>query len=120
VVTFQRGSIVWVDFGSGAGAEQKKRRPAIVVSHNGANSAAQAIGYGVVTVVPVTSTPRSPQYFQTPLTASVTGLSRDVIAQAEHIRSVDVRRVSATSARLPRQALDELERAIRFHLGLYS
>ena len=120
MVSFQRGSVVWVDFGSGVGAEQKKRRPAIVVSHNGANSAVQTIGYGVVTVVPVTSQPRSPKQFQTALGASVTGLNRDVIAQAEQIRSVDVSRISATSAVLPREAIDKLESAIRVHLGLYS
>ena len=119
MVSFRRGSVVWVDFGSAVGAEQRKRRPAIVVSHNGANSAAQTIGYGVVTVVPVTSQPRSPKQFQTPLRASETGLSRDVIAQAEQIRSVDMSRISATTAVLPSEALEKLDTAIRVHLGLY-
>lgn len=54
-MTLRRGSVVWVGLGSGVAAEQKKRGPAIVVSHSGASSAPSELGYGVVTVIPSTS-----------------------------------------------------------------
>ena len=54
-MTLRRGSVVWVGLGSGVATEQKKRGPAIVVSHSGASSAPSELGYGVVTVIPSTS-----------------------------------------------------------------
>ena len=46
---FVRGSVVWADFGQAVGSEASKRRPAIVVSNNGANLSAWQGGQGVVT-----------------------------------------------------------------------
>ncbi|MBW3643753.1 MAG: type II toxin-antitoxin system PemK/MazF family toxin, partial [Actinobacteria bacterium] len=37
------------------GAEAKKRRPAVIVSNDRANTTAERLGRGVVTVVPLTS-----------------------------------------------------------------
>lgn len=52
----RRGEIRLVDLDPTSGAEaNNKRRPAIVVSNDGANTTAQRLGRGVVTVVPVTS-----------------------------------------------------------------
>jgi len=110
---------VWVDLEQGVGAEQNKRRPAVVVSHDGANLAAQALGHGVVTIVPLTSKVRSPQPFHTPITHTVSGLSKDAVAQAEQVRAVDIRRIHPTPSVLPTTALDELGTALKIHLGLY-
>ncbi len=118
-MTLRRGLVVWVSLGEGVGARQTKRRPAIVVSHDGANSAAEALGYGVVTVVPLTSQVRPPQYFQTLVSRDVSGLAKDALAQAEQIRSVDIRRVHPTTTVLPREAMEELDTALRVHLSLY-
>lgn len=51
----RRGEIRWVDLDPEHGAESNKRRPAVIVSNDGANAAAGRLGRGVVTVVPVTS-----------------------------------------------------------------
>ncbi|MGD0395031.1 MAG: type II toxin-antitoxin system PemK/MazF family toxin, partial [Acidimicrobiales bacterium] len=51
----RRGEIRLVDLDPVRGTEADKRRPAVIVSNDGANGAAQRLGRGVVTVIPVTS-----------------------------------------------------------------
>lgn len=113
-----RGSIVWVDLGKPVGSEQGKKRPAVVVSNNGANRSASALGRGVVTVVPLTSRSRAPLPFQIALTARQTGLSTNSLAQAEQVRSVDIQRVSQTGAVLSAGAMAQVDLALRLHLGI--
>ena len=48
----RRGEIRLIDPEPVRGAEANKRRPAVIVSNDGANMAAQRLGRGVVTVVP--------------------------------------------------------------------
>jgi mRNA interferase MazF len=69
-----------------------KRRPAVVVSNDGANSAASRLGRGVVTVVPVSSSIERTYPFQVLLEAGDTGPDRTSKAQAEQIRSVAIER----------------------------
>src|SRR4051812_35008432 len=89
----RRGEICLVDLDPARGAEANKRRPAVIVSNDGANSSADGLAHGVVTVVPVTSNTQRVYPFQVLLTASATGLDRDAKAQAEQIRSVAIDRV---------------------------
>ena len=114
----RRGEICLVDLDPVRGAEANKRRPAVIVSNDGANSSAERVGRGVITVVPVTSNTDRVYPFQVFLPASASGLERDSKAQAEQIRSIAVervgRRVGALSAGL-QSALDE---ALRLHLAL--
>jgi mRNA interferase MazF len=44
-----------VDLGPELPGEAAKRRPAVIVSNNGANATAGRLGRGVLTVVPMTS-----------------------------------------------------------------
>ena len=53
-----RGEIRLVDLEPARAGEADKRRPAIIVSNNRANTVAARLGRGVVTVVPVTVIPR--------------------------------------------------------------
>jgi mRNA interferase MazF len=100
------------------GAEANKRRPAVIVSNDGANSTAQRLGRGVVTVVPVTSSTGRVYPFQVMLPASVTGLERDSKAQAEQVRSVAVERVGTLVGVVPPELLASLDEALRLHLAL--
>lgn len=50
-----RGEIRLVDLEPVRGSEANKRRPAVIVSNDRANSIATRLGRGVVTVVPITS-----------------------------------------------------------------
>lgn len=49
---------MWVNLELGAGSEHTQRRPAAVVSNDGANQSAWQLGNGVVTVVPMTTSQR--------------------------------------------------------------
>jgi mRNA interferase MazF len=114
----RRGDIVWVALDPAKGAESKKRRPAVVVSNDGANRMAEQLGRGAVTVVPVTSNTRNVYPFQVLLPARRCHLPRASKAQAEQIRSVSAERIGTVAGHVPPDLLDELEAAIRLHLGL--
>lgn len=114
----RRGEIRLVDLDPTRGAEADKRRPAVIVSNDGANATAERLGRGVVTVVPVTSNVTRVYPFQVLLDAATTGLDRDSKAQAEQVRSVDVGRVGARIAVLDQNLVAALDEALRLHLAL--
>jgi mRNA interferase MazF len=114
----RRGDIHLVDLDPVVGSEADKRRPAVIVSNDGANQAAVRLGRGVVTVVPVTSNVKRIYSFQVRLPAAATGLVRDSKAQAEQVRSVSVRRIGARLGSLPRALMMDLDEALRQHLAL--
>ncbi len=88
------------------------------MSNDGANSAAERLGRGVVTIVPATSNTERIYPFQVLLRASETGLDRDSKAQAEQVRSVAVERVGARVGVLRPELLASLDEALRLHLAL--
>jgi mRNA interferase MazF len=114
----RRGEICLVDLEPVRGAEANKRRPAVIVSNDGANSTAQRLGRGVVTVVPVTSNVERVFPFQVLLGASETGLEMDSKAQAEQVRSVAVERIGARIGVVPPGLLLAVDEALRLHLAL--
>src|SRR6202035_485252 len=101
----RRGEIRLVDLEPVRGAEANKRRPAVIVSNDGANSTAQRLGRGMVTVVPVTSNTARVSPFQALLRPTDTGLDRDSKAQAEQVRSVAVERIGALVGIVPLERL---------------
>lgn len=114
----RRGDVVWVDLDPVRGTEANKRRPAVIVSNDGANRTAQRRGRGVVTVVPVTTNTSRVFPFQVLLPAERSRLGRDSKAQAEQIRSVAVERLGDIIGQLPADLVKDLDTAIRLHLGL--
>lgn len=113
-----RGEVRLVDLEPVRGSEADKRRPAVIVSNDRANTVAARLGRGVVTVVPVTSSTDRIFPFQVMLEAGETGLRVDSKAQAEQVRSVAVERVGPVIARLPADVMAALDDALRLHLGL--
>jgi mRNA interferase MazF len=114
----RRGEIRLVDLDPARGAEADKLRPGVVVSNDGANRAAERLGRGVITVVPVTSNTTRVYPFQVLLPASDTGLRRDSKARAEQVRSVAVERVGTRVGVLTGELLGALDQALRLHLAL--
>ena len=114
----RRGEIRLVDLDPTKGAEANKRRPAVIVSNDGANTTAVRLGRGVVTVVPVTTNIERVYPFQVLLEAKETGLDSDSKAQAEQVRSVAVERVGALVGTLSGRLASELDEALRLHLAL--
>jgi mRNA interferase MazF len=114
----RRGEIRLVDLEPARGSEADKRRPAVIVSNDGANAVAARLGRGVVTVVPITSNVSRVYSFQVLLPAAATGLDGDSKAQAEQMRSVSVQRVTTAVGVLTPELVDQLDDALRLHLSL--
>jgi mRNA interferase MazF len=114
----RRGEVRMVDLDPVRGAEANKRRPAVIVSNDAANSAAARLGRGVLTVVPVTSSVDRVYPFQVLLPTGAGGLPRDSKAQAEQVRSLDAERIGPSLGRLPDQLMASLDDALRLHLVL--
>ncbi len=114
----RRGEIRWVDLDPVIGAESNKRRPAVLVGNDGANTTARRLGRGVVTVVPVTSNTQRVHPFQVLLPTGTTGLPRESKAQAEQIRSVAVQRIGRRLGSVPAIEMAALDEALRLHLAL--
>jgi mRNA interferase MazF len=114
----RRGEIFWVDLGPARGSESNKRRPAVIVSNDGANATANRLGRGVVTVVPITTNVARVYPFQVALSSRETGLQRDSKAQAEQVRSVAVERIGARLGVLSSEQIAALDEALRVHLAL--
>jgi mRNA interferase MazF len=114
----RRGDIRLVDLEPVRGAEANKQRPAIIVSNDGANSTAQRLGRGVVTVVPVTSNTERVYPFQVLLLAQETGLATDSKAQAEQVRSIAVERIGSHVGAMTAELQAALDEALRLHLAL--
>ena len=113
-----RGEIRLVDLDPVRSGEAGRRRPAVIVSNDGANSTAARLGRGVVTVVPVTSSVDRAYPFQVLIPATESGLDRDSKAQAEQVRSVSVGRVSDRVGIVPAETMLDVDEALRLHLAL--
>ena len=114
----RRGEIRLVDLEPVRGSEADNLRPAVIVSNDGANTAAARLGRGVVTVVPVTSATTRVYPFQVLLRSSDTGLRNDSKAQAEQVRAVAVERLGARVGALPPRPHGRSRQALRLHLAL--
>jgi mRNA interferase MazF len=114
----RRGEIRLVNLDPTLGSEAGKRRPAVVVSNDGANAAANRSGSGVITVVPVTSNVTRVYPFQVLLPAGTGGLVVDSKAQAEQVRAVSVQRLGRPVGRVSAAAMDAVDDALRLHLSL--
>jgi mRNA interferase MazF len=114
----RRGDICLVDLEPVRGAEANKQRPAIIVSNDGANSTAQRLGRGVITVVPVTSNTERVYPFQVLLPAQDTGLVADSKALAEQVRSIALERIGPQVGTITAELQAALDEALRLHLAL--
>ena len=113
-----RGEIRLADLDPVRGSEANKRRPAVIVSNDRANSVASRLGRGVVTIVPVTSSTDRVFPFQALLPAARTGLPRDSKAQAEQVRSIAVERLGRVLGHVPADVMAQVDDALRLHLQL--
>ena len=113
-----RGEIRLVDLEPVRAGEADKRRPAVIVSNDRANTVAARLGRGVVTVVPVTSNTARVFPFQVLLTADEVGIRLDSKAQAEQVRAVSVDSIGPVIWRLPARLAAQRDEALRLHLQL--
>ncbi len=114
----RRGELRLVEFAPARGSEADKRRPAVIVSNDRANTVAARLGRGVITVVPISSNTERVFSFQVLLPAAATGLRVDSKAQAEQVRAVAVERLGPCVGEVPAPLLAALDDALRLHLHL--
>ncbi|WP_239175609.1 type II toxin-antitoxin system PemK/MazF family toxin [Actinoplanes cyaneus] len=109
-----------VDLNPATRSEANKVRPAVIVSNDGANLAAERFGRGVITVAPITSNVRKLYPFQVLIAADQlgTGLSSESKIQVEQVRAIDVTRISRRLGRLPAALHEPLRDALILHLNL--
>ena len=107
----KRGEIWWVRFVHARGGEQKKARPAVIVSNDFSNSRLDR-----VQVVPLTSS--TERVFATE--AIVRVRRKKSKAMAHQINTVSKTRVLNRVGRATRSEMKQLDRAIRIQLGLLS
>ena len=113
-----RGEMRLVDLDPARAGEANKRRPAVLVSNDGANTTAAKLGRGVVTVVPITTNVDRVYPFQVLIPAHASGLGRDSKAQAEQVRSVSVDRVTDRIGTVAPESMLEVDEALRLHLAI--
>lgn len=113
-----RGEIRLVDFGQALPGEPADRRPAVIVSNDGANTTAARLGRGAITVVPMTSNVSRVYPFQVLVTDDESGLDRDSKAQAEQVRTVAIERVRDRLGSVPPDRMLGLDEALRLHMSL--
>lgn len=113
-----RGEIRLVDLDPVRPGEAGKRRPAIIVSNDRANSVAARLGRGAVSVVPITSNVAAVYPFQVTMPSGETGLRVDSKAQAEQVRAVSVERIGRVLGVVPNDRMRDLDAALRLHLQL--
>lgn len=114
----RRGDVVVIDVDPEERTDRDALLAAVVVSNDGANAAAARLGWGVVTVVPITSNVTREFPFQVVLSAGACGLAEDSKAQAEQARSIAVERVGRTLGHVPAPLMHDLDEALRLHLAL--
>lgn len=117
-LVMRRGDVWLVDFNPVRGSEANKIRPAVLVSNDRANATAARLGYGVVTVIPVTSNVTNVYPFQVLLPVGTTGLLSASKAQAEQVRSLAVERLTQFLGRVTTDDLTDIDNALRLHLDL--
>ena len=113
-----RGDICLVDLGSGLAGEATKRRPAVIVSNDGANTMAARLGRGALTVVPLTSNIDRLYPFQVLVTGILSGLDADSKAQAEQVRTISIARIGEKLGQVASPEMLEVDEALRLHLAL--
>jgi mRNA interferase MazF len=115
-MSIQRGEIYFVNLNPVQGREQAGQRPVVVLSIDAINRLPL-----VVTVVVGTKGANVPRDYPTNVRVAATesGLPTETVFLCFQIRSLDAKRFPPTPAgKLTRQAMEQVEAAVRYCLGL--
>jgi mRNA interferase MazF len=114
----RRGDIYLVDLSPAGDGRGGHTLPAVLVSNDAANGAAERTGRGIVTVVPLTHNTSQVYPFQVFVAAGEADLGARSKAHAEQVRSVDYRRLGRRLGAIKPATLRQLDDALRTHLAL--
>jgi mRNA interferase MazF len=105
----KRGEVWWVEFDPAVGSEIRKTRPAVIVSNDAANR-----NLARVVVIPVTSHPD--RLYPGEAAITLNGERRKAVA--DQIMAADKSRLTSQIGTLSRADMQNIESAIKLHLGL--
>jgi mRNA interferase MazF len=107
--TPQRGDVWWVDLDPARSGENRKTRPAVIVSADGLNRARRT-----VVIVPLSTGPEP----YLPLVVSTPSFDRAFVAVCDQVRSVDKTRLTRLAGTLSTADLRAIESGLRAILRL--
>ncbi len=110
----ERGEIYLVCLDPTIGSEINKTRPALIISNDINNQAAQT-----VTVIPITSSTKKVYPFETLLSSQESGLPKSSKAKCNQIRTIDKKRLLQSLGKVSKKELKEIEDSLSIHLGMY-
>ncbi len=109
-----QGEVWWADLGEPTGSGPGYRRPVVVVQCDALNESR----IGTVVCIPLTSNLKwADAPGNVPLTAGVTGLPKDSVANVSLIVAIDRRQLTECVGKLPRRQLDLVLAGIDTILG---
>jgi mRNA interferase MazF len=113
----RRGDVFWAELTPRSGAEQRGRRPVIVVSHDGFNLTAT---WRSLIVVPVSTSDAQVARGLTaiPLPRGAGGLSEPSVAICHQVTTLDRRKLAERIGALSDEALARIGEGLRIALGL--
>ena len=114
-IGYKKGDIVLVDLEPIKGSEQGKTRRCVIIQNNIANL------YSPVTnIIPLTDAKNVKKWYKclVPLSKSEKGLTKDVAAQCNQIRTIDKSRIIKKIGSLNQSTMEKVDMAIDVSLGL--
>lgn len=115
-MNIKRGEIYLASLDPVIRREISKMRPVVVISNDKNNEFS-----GTVTILPITSKNIKKIYpFEVLLAKGTGNLPKDSKIKADQIRTLDKNRLVKFIGTLEKREIDQIEKAIEIHLGLYS
>jgi mRNA interferase MazF len=107
----KRGDLYWAELKPRSGSEQQGRRPVVIVSSDGFN---EVPGWRSIIVIPVTTSSHQARRGPTavPLSATVSGLSRNSIAVCHQITTLDRSKIDTRIGALSRAEIEGIDEGI--------
>lgn len=113
----KRGDVFWAELRPRSGSEQSGRRPVVIVSHDGFNTAAT---WSSIIVVPLSTSAaqaaRGPTAIRLPRGAA--GLGRESVALCHQVTTLDRTKLTTRVGTLPRDLLEAVGEGLRAAMEL--